>query len=121
LAHIELNEVEKPAIDSEFEEITEGEEEESRKQRMRSKWASIEAMVETEKRIGLVAADLVEHFEARQAAMDGKALIVCMSRRICVDMYRAIVKLRPDWHRDDDSEGCIKIVMSETAPCEKLF
>lgn len=118
LARIELNEVEKPTIDPEFEEITEGEEEESRKQRMRSKWASIEAMVGTEKRIGLVAADLVDHFEMRQEAMDGKALIVCMSRRICVDMYNAIVKLRPDWHSDDDTKGQIKIVMSGSASDE---
>ena len=66
MARIELNDDEKPTIDPEFDEITEGEEEESRKQRMRSKWASIEAMVGTEKRIGLVAADLVEHFESRQ-------------------------------------------------------
>ena len=118
LARIELNEAEKPTIDPEFEEITEGEEEESRKQRMRSKWASIEAMVGTEKRIGLVAADLVDHFEARQEAMDGKALIVCMSRRICVDMYNAIIKLRPNWHSDDDSKGQIKIVMSGSASDE---
>jgi len=115
LARIELNEAEKPTIDPEFEEITEGEEEESRKQRMRNKWASIEAMVGTEKRIGLVAADLVDHFEARQEAMAGKGLIVCMSRRICVDMYNAIINLRPDWHSGDDSRGHIKIVMSGSA------
>ena len=118
LARIELDEAEKPTIDPEFDEITEGEEEESLKQRMRNKWASLEAMVGTEKRIGLVAADLVEHFEMRQEAMDGKALIVCMSRRICVDMYNAIVKLRPDWHNNDDAKGCIKIVMSGSASDE---
>ncbi|MCH9031999.1 MAG: type I restriction endonuclease subunit R, partial [candidate division Zixibacteria bacterium] len=118
LARIELNEDERPTIDPEFEEITEGEEEESRKQRMRTKWASIEAMVGTEKRIGLVAADLVEHFEARQETMDGKALIVCMSRRICVDMYNALIKLRPGWHGDDDTDGKIKIVMSGSASDE---
>ncbi len=118
LARIELDEAEKPTIDPEFDEITEGEEEEGRKQRMRSKGASIEAMVGTEKRIGLVAADLVDHFEARQEAMDGQALVVCMSRRICVDMYNAIVKLRPDWHSDDDTKGSIKIVMSGSASDE---
>lgn len=115
LARIELDEIEKPAIDPSFEEITEGEEEEVRKQRMRSKWSSVEAMVGTEKRIGLVAADLVDHFETRQEAMDGNALIVCMSRRICVDMYNAIVKLRPGWHSDDDAKGRIKVVMSGSA------
>ncbi len=118
LARIELDQAEKPTIDPEFEEITEAEEEESRKQRMRSKWASVEAMVGTGKRLGLVAADLVEHFETRQEAMQGKALIVCMSRRICVDMHNAIVKLRPDWHSDDDSKGGIKIVMSGSASDE---
>ena len=118
LARIELDEAEKPTIDSEFDESTESEEEENLKQRMRSKWASIEAMVGTEKRIGLVAADLVEHFETRQEVMEGKALIVCMSRRICVDMYNAIVKLRPNWHSDDDSKGYIKIVMSGSASDE---
>jgi type I restriction enzyme, R subunit len=118
LARIELDEAERPTIDPEFDEITEAEEEESRKQRMRSKWASIEAMVGTEKRIGLVAADLVEHFEIRQEAMEGKALIVCMSRRICVDMYNAITKLRPDWHSNEDSKGQIKIVMSGSASDE---
>ena len=118
LARIELNEKEKPAIDTAFEEITEGEEEESSKQRMRSKWASIEAMVGTEKRIRLVAADLVKHFEARQEAMNGKALVVCMSRRICVELYNALTALRPDWHNEDDSKGKLKIVMSGSASDE---
>lgn len=115
LARIELNEAERPVIDDEFEEITEGEEEQSRKQRMRSKWASIEAMVGTEKRINLVATDLIEHFENRQEAMQGKALIVCMSRRICVDMYNAIIEQRAKWHSDDDDQGRVKIVMSGSA------
>ncbi|NVL89538.1 MAG: type I restriction endonuclease subunit R [Desulfobacterales bacterium] len=114
LAKIELREQERPKIDPEFEEITEGEEE-SEKQRLRTKWAALEAMVGTEKRIGLVANDLVNHFESRLAVMDGKAMIVCMSRRICVDMYNAIVKLRPDWHADDDDKGMVKIVMSGAA------
>ncbi len=118
LARIELDEAEKPVIDLEFEEITEGEEEESRKQRMRTKWASIEAMVGAEKRVGLVADDLVDHFESRQEAMRGKALIVCMSRRICVDVYNAIVKRRPDWHDPDDEKGRIKIIMSGSASDE---
>ncbi len=114
LAKIELQEEEKPKIDPEFEEITEGEEE-SDKQKLRGKWAALEAMVGTEKRIALVAEDLVNHFEARLAAMDGKAMVVCMSRRICVEMYNAIVKLRPDWHNDDDDKGVLKVVMSGSA------
>ncbi len=118
LAKIELDEDEKPTIDPEFEEITESEEEEARKQRLKTKWAQLEALVGAEKRISLVAADLVEHFEQRQEAMEGKALIVCMSRRICVDMYNAIVKLRPAWHSEDDTRGKIKIVMSGSASDE---
>ncbi len=119
LARIELDEVEKPKIDPEFEEITEGEEEERRRQQLRSKWASLEAMVGTEKRIRLVAEDLVEHFELRQEAMNGKALIVCMSRRICVEMYNAIVQLRPGWHSEDDKAGRIKVVMTGSASDDK--
>ena len=118
LAKIELDEDEKPTIDPEFEEITESEEEEARKQRLKTKWAQLEALVGAEKRISLVAVDLVEHFERRQEAMEGKALIVCMSRRICVDIYNAIVKLRPAWHSEDDTRGKIKIVMSGSASDE---
>jgi type I restriction enzyme R subunit len=114
LAKIELREEEKPTIDPEFEEITEGEEESS-KQKLRSKWAALEAMVGTEKRIALVAEDLVNHFENRLQVLDGKAMIVCMSRRICVEMYNAIRKLRPDWHSDHDDKGVLKIIMSGSA------
>ena len=114
LAKIELLDEERPKIDPEFEEVTEGEEE-SEKQRLKTKWARLEAMVGTGKRIGLVAEDLVEHFDCRLEAMEGKALIVCMSRRICVDMYNAIVELRPEWHHADDDKGAIKIVMSGSA------
>lgn len=114
LARLELSEEEKPRLDPEFEEITEGEEE-SDKQKLKSKWAALEAMVGTEKRLGLIAQDVVDHFEKRLGAMEGKAMVVCMSRRICVDLYRAIVKLRPEWHNDKDGKGAIKIVMSGSA------
>jgi len=114
LARLELKEEEKPRLDPEFDDITEGEEEED-KQKLKSKWAALEAMVGTEKRVGLVAQDIVEHFEKRLEVMDGKAMIVCMSRRICVDLYDAIIKLRPQWHSADDSRGSIKIVMSGSA------
>ena len=72
-------------------------------------------MVGAEKRLALVAADIVEHFESRQAAMDGKAMVVCMSRRICVELYDAIVALLPAWHGDDDAQGAIKVVMTGSA------
>lgn len=112
LARIELDENERPKLDAAFDEITEAEEEEANRQKMRSKWSTLEAMVGTEKRLELVATDLVEHFENRQETMEGKGLIVCMSRRICVDMYNALIKLRPEWHSDDDDKGAIKVIMS---------
>lgn len=114
LARIELVEEEKPRIDPEFEDITEGEEE-ADKQKLRTKWAALEAMVGTKKRLALVARDLVAHFEARSTVMDGKAMIVCMSRRIAVAMYQAIREIRPHWHTNDDGTGQIKIVMSGAA------
>jgi type I restriction enzyme R subunit len=114
LAKIDLKPEERPKIDPNFEEITE-DAEESTKDSLRRKWAQLEAMVGTEKRLALVAEDLVKHWEARYAAMEGKAMIVCMSRRICVDLYEAIRKLRPEWHHDDDDKGAMKIVMSGSA------
>ncbi len=114
LARIELDEDEKPKIDAEIAEITE-DEAESEQERLKRRWASVEALVGSEKRLSLVAEDLVKHFEARTAALDGKAMIVCMSRRICVALYDAIIKLRPDWHSDEDDAGAIKVVMTGAA------
>ncbi|MFZ2656067.1 MAG: type I restriction endonuclease subunit R [Victivallales bacterium] len=114
LAKLELDERERPHIDPEFEEITEGEETE-KKEKLKSKWAALEAVVGAEKRVRVIAQDLVNHYEQRLDAMEGKAMIVCMSRRICVDLYKAIVRLRPKWHSDDDKDGQIKIVMTGAA------
>ncbi|MEX2554097.1 MAG: type I restriction endonuclease subunit R [Actinomycetota bacterium] len=114
LARLDLDETERPRIDPEFEEVTEGEEV-VRKEKLKSKWAQLEAVVGAERRLELVARDLVEHFENRLDAMDGKAMVVCMSRRICVELCRAIIALRPQWHRDDDDKGTIKVVMTGSA------
>jgi type I restriction enzyme R subunit len=114
LAKIDLKPEERPRIDPDFEEATEGEEVE-KKEKIKSKWARLEAMVGTDKRIGLVARDLVEHFEKRLDVIEGKALVVCMSRRICVELYEAIRKLRPNWHHDDDLRGGLKVVMTGSA------
>ncbi len=111
LAKLELDEKEKPKIDPEFEEVTETEELE-RKEKLKTKWAALESVVGADKRVHLIARDILTHFDARQDAMDGKAMIVCMSRRICVDLYNAIISLRPEWHSDDDQQGAIKIVMT---------
>ena len=114
LAKLELKESERPRIDPEFEEATEGEEVE-RKEKLKSKWAQLEAVVGAEKRVGLVAQDIVTHFEQRLDAMDGKAMVVCMSRRICMDVYDEIVRLRPDWVHADDEAGKLKVVMTGNA------
>ena len=114
LAKIGLDEDEKPHIDPEFEEVTETEEV-AQKEKLKTKWAQLEALVGTEKRLGLIADDIIAHFEERLAAIDGKGMIVCMSRRICVDLYNAIIKRRPGWHDNDDKNGVIKVVMTGSA------
>jgi type I restriction enzyme R subunit len=120
LAKLELDEAERPKIDPDFEEATEGEEVD-RKEKLKSKWAQLEAVVGAGKRIKLIAQDVVDHFELRAEAMlrqtqdEGKAMIVCMSRRICVDLYREIVKLRPHWHDEHDEKGVMKVIMTGSA------
>ena len=114
LARLALDESERPKIDPNFEEVTEGEEIE-RKEKLKSRWAQLEAVVGADKRLELVARDIARHFEQRLEAMDGKAMIVCMSRRICVELYRELVKLRPAWQDEDDARGAIKVVMTGSA------
>ncbi len=109
ISKLSLNAAELPKLDAEFEEITEGEEL-TKKEKLKTKWAALEALVGDPKRIALVAADLVAHFEKRLEAMDGKAMIVCMSRRICVDLYNALIKLRPEWEAET-----LKVVMTGSA------
>jgi type I restriction enzyme, R subunit len=120
LAKLDLDKAEQPKIDPDFEEATEGEEVD-RKEKLKSKWAQLEAVVGAGKRVKLIAQDVVDHFELRAEAMlrqtqdEGKAMIVCMSRRICVDLYREIIKLRPHWHDDNDEKGVIKVIMTGSA------
>ncbi len=115
LARLELKAAERPRIDPEFEEITEGEEVERREQ-LRTKWARLEAIVGSENRISLIARDLVAHWERRlDDGMEGKAMVVCMSRRICVDLYNAIARLRPDWVHESDEQGSMKVIMTGSA------
>ena len=122
IAKLGLNAAALPRIDAEFAEITEAEEDLDR-EKLKTKWAALEALVGDPKRIKLIVADLVQHFERRIEAMDGKAMIVCMSRRICVDLYNELVRVRPDWAGaiGDDSEAekkkkCVaKIVMTGSA------
>lgn len=115
VAKLDLKEEEKPHLDKEFEELTE-DEEVARKERLRAKWSALEAVVGTDKRLGIIAQDLIDHYERRLEAIFGKAMVVCMSRRICVDLYNALIKLRPGWHSEDDATGALKVVMTGSAP-----
>ncbi len=114
LARLSLDESEKPKIDPGFEEATEGEEID-RREELKTRWAQLEAIVGASRRVALVAQDIVNHFENRLEAMEGKAMVVCMSRRICIDLYRELVRLRPDWHDDSDNDGACKVVMTGAA------
>ncbi len=114
LAQLVLRDEAKPTLDEAFDEATEGEEVE-RKERLKTKWAALEALVGAEPRLKQIAADLVAHYERRLEAMDGKAMVVCMSRRICLALSREIIALRPDWHADGDEHGVVKVVMTGSA------
>ena len=101
-------------IDEEFDEITEGQEDND-KEKYKSKWSRLEAVVGSPSRIKKLAEDIVNHYEEKAKTVDGKAMVVCMSRKICVDLYDEIIKLRPDWHSDDVDKGKIKVVMTGSA------
>lgn len=114
IANIELSDDQRPHIDEEYDEITENQEDIQRKN-LKSKWSRLEAIVGTTERINIIAQDIVNHYEKRQLSQisgEGKAMIVCMSRRICIEMYKAIIKLRPEWHSDDNSKGKLKVIMT---------
>ncbi|WP_342714116.1 type I restriction endonuclease subunit R [Bradyrhizobium sp. B039] len=114
LARIELSDDEKPLIDSEIEALVD-DESLTEAEKLKAKWSAVEALVGSEKRLLQVAKDMVAHLEARIEAMNGKAMAVCMSRRICVTLYDRIIALRPDWHSTDDANGAVKIVMTGSA------
>lgn len=114
LARLKLRDELRPKIDATFEEVTEGEELEV-KEKLKSKWSQLEAMVGTSERLAQVAQDIITHFEQRLDVLDGKGMIVCMSRRIAVDLYDQIIQLRPHWHNDRDDQGVIKVVMTGSA------
>ncbi|MHB1317275.1 MAG: type I restriction endonuclease subunit R [Anaerolineae bacterium] len=114
LAQIAINERVRPYLDEDFEEITEDQEEQAREE-ARRRWTQLEALVGAQERVDMVARDMVQHWEARRAALKGKAMIVCMSRRIAVALYDALVKLRPAWRGTDDAHGMLKVVMTGSA------
>ena len=107
-------------IDLEVDELAE-DEEDDQQARLKSKWAALEKVVGAEPRIKRVAADLVAHFEERSQAQTGKAMVVAMSRDICVHLYNAIIALRPEWHDEDPEKGVIKVVMTGSASDKPLL
>ena len=120
LARLSLKADELPHIDDEVDELAE-DEEESQQARLKSKWAALEKVVGAEPRIASVAADLVAHFEERNKAQTGKAMVVAMSRDICVHLYNEIVRIKPEWHDEDPEKGAIKIVMTGSASDKALL
>src|SRR3989449_10623889 len=114
LAKLELKPEERPKIDKEFEDVTEGEEVEGR-DKLKSKWARLERVADSPKRISRIAQDIVDHFEARTSVLEGKGIIVCMSRRICVDLHNEMLKLKPAWYDKEDDNGVLKVVMTGSA------
>ena len=114
LARLHIAEEQRDLIDPEFEEVTEGAEDDIKEQ-LKTRWSQLEAMVGTESRMAQVAEDIIDHFETRQLTLPGKAMIVCMSRRIAVDLYDQIIQMRPDWHDDRDDAGVIKVIMTGSA------
>jgi len=121
LARLELQEADAPLLDDEVEELTEDEEDDTAKAAQLRRWAALEKLVGAPPRIQKVAADLVEHFENRLASLDGKAMVVAMSREICVHLYDAIVALRPGWHDPDPEKGAIKVIMTGSASDKALL
>ena len=108
IAKLRLNEQALATIDDEFEELTESEEVDHKEQ-LKTKWAALEALVGDPDRLAVIADDFIAHYEARSQAIDGKAMIVCMSRRICVDLFNAIIERRPEW------KDSAKIIMTGSA------
>jgi type I restriction enzyme R subunit len=114
LAKLELKPEERPKIDKEFEDVTEGEEVEG-KEKLKSKWSRVERVVGSPTRVERIARDIVSHFEERTSVLEGKGMIVCMSRRICVDLYNQIATLKPAWLNKNDEVGILKVVMTGSA------
>jgi len=121
LARLELKDAETPELDDEVDELTEDEEDDTAKAAQLRRWAALEKLVGAPPRIQKVAADLVEHFENRLASLDGKGMVVTMSREICVHLYDAIVALRPSLHDPDPEKGAIKVIMTGSASDKALL
>jgi type I restriction enzyme, R subunit len=121
LAKLALNQADLDLLDEEFDEVMEDEEDLASREREKSRWSTIEKLVGAEPRLKVIAKDLVSHFEEREATISGKAMIVAMSREICVHLYNEIVALRPEWHDEDPSKGAIKVIMTGSAADKALM
>jgi type I restriction enzyme R subunit len=121
LAKLDVNQAEIDALNEQVDEVVEDEEDIASREKTKSEWATLEKLVGSEPRLQQVARDLIQHFEARVSVVDGKGMIVCMSRDICAQLYNAIVEMRPDWHSDDPEQGVIKIVMTGSAADKPLL
>jgi Type I site-specific restriction-modification system, R (restriction) subunit and related helicases len=121
LAKLDVNQADIDALNAQVDEVVEDEEDIASREKTKSEWAALEKLVGSEPRLQQVARDLIQHFEARISVVDGKAMIVCMSRDICAQLYNAIVSLRPDWHSADPEKGAIKIVMTGSAADKALL
>ena len=119
LAKIDLDDAAIPHIDDDVEEVIEDDEDQASKERTKSKWAALEKLVGAQPRLDQVAEDIVSHYATRTASVEGKAIVVCMSREICVQMYDALTALRPEWHDDDPEKGSLKVVMTGSASDKK--
>jgi type I restriction enzyme R subunit len=120
LAKVTLPEDVRDQLDDDVDDLTEGQEQ-SDAERAKSRWARLEAIVGADERVKLIAADIVDHWEKRRQGLLGKAMVVCMSRRICVALYDEIVKLRPEWHSTDPTKGKVKVVMTGSAADPKEY
>ncbi|MGB0468195.1 MAG: type I restriction endonuclease subunit R [Pontibacterium sp.] len=115
LAKLDINEAEIQTLNDDVDDVIEDEENLAIREQTKSQWAALEKLVGSEPRLAQVAKDLVAHFEQRIESMPGKGMIVSMSREICVDMYNAIIAIKPEWHDDDPDQGAIKVVMTGSA------
>lgn len=121
LAKLDVKQADIDQLNAQVDEVVEDEEDLAAREKTKSQWAALEKLVGAQPRLAQIAQDLVTHFETRTAALDGKAMIVCMSREVCAQLYQEIVKLRPEWHHDDPEQGSIKIVMTGSAADKPLL
>src|SRR5699024_1459235 len=121
LAKLDINRSEIEELSRQVEEVVEEYEDEAILEKTKGKWSTLEKLVGSEPRVKQVATDLVYHFEKRLSQIEGKAMVVGISREVCVRLYNAITELRPEWHKEDPEKGEIKVVMTGSASDPELY